>query len=72
MPLYIFHLVKAVNISWFTPWIILDHPRFIFKWAFAQSDKLSFLLFIEQWCYVKQSLAILSSVFHFILNMCFN
>ena len=42
MLLYIFCLVKAVNISRFTPWIILDHPKLIFEQAFTQSDELSY------------------------------
>ena len=49
MSFYIYCLVKPVNISQFTPWIILDHARFIFEWAFTQSDEPSFLLFIVQW-----------------------
>ena len=36
MPLYIFCLVKLVNVSQFTPWIFLDHPRLFFKWTFTQ------------------------------------
>ena len=30
MLFYIFDLVKSVEVSWPTPWIILDHPRLIF------------------------------------------
>ena len=70
--LYTFHLVKPVNVSWSTPWIVCDHPRVLFEQAFTQSDELSFLLFIYNGAHMKQSLTVLSYAFHVSFNLQFN
>ena len=43
MLLYILCLVKQKIVGQSNPKIALSHPRLIFEWAFAQSNKLSFL-----------------------------
>ena len=72
MSLYIFFVVKSVNLSWLTPCIILDHLRFILSEpSFSQMNCHSSCL-SNNGAHVKQSLAILSNVFHVILSLHFN
>ena len=50
----------------------IDDPRSIFKSAFTQPNELSFPCLLNSGDHIKQSLAILSKVFHVIINLHFN
>ena len=63
MSLYIFHLVKLVNISQFTPWIILDHPRLISSEPLLSQMKCHSSCLLYNCACVKQLLTLLYNVF---------
>ena len=72
MSLYIFHVCKLVNVSLFTPWIILDHPRFILSKPLLSHMNCQSSCLLYSGAHIKQSLTILYNVFHVILNLHFD